>query len=64
MLIPVLDKNIKKAIEDYLTATELVDFLQIDIEEVVDVFEDKILDNLDDVLELIGLRGYENEDNG
>lgn len=57
-----LDEDIKKAIIDRLEGWELIDFLQISIDEVVDIFEEDIIDNIEDVLELIGLRSSKDED--
>ena len=48
-----LDPLIRSAICDRLEGWELIDFLGIDIETVVDVFEEEILENLEDVIELI-----------
>ena len=62
MLIEMLHKEIRMAIEDRLEGWELVDFLQISAEDIVEAFEDKILENLDDVKELIGLRGIDVDD--
>jgi len=61
MLIEMLDNTIRKAIEDRLEAHELVAFLQLPIEDVVACFEDEILENIEEVLEYIGLRNYDND---
>lgn len=58
-----LDEELKKQIMDRLEGWELVEFLQISIETIVDTFEETILDNLEDVLELAGLKGDNDDDN-
>lgn len=43
---------------------ELVEFLQISVEEVIEAFEEDILENLDEIEDLIGVRerqGYDEE---
>ena len=56
----MLDRETRERIEDFFTGTELVDFLQIDIEEVVDAFEDKIEELIDEIEEFIGVVREEN----
>jgi hypothetical protein len=51
-----MDRETRARIEDFFTATELVDFLCVPIEEIVDRLEDVIEENLDEVEEFIGLR--------
>lgn len=53
-MIPKLTKEQKQQIVDTLEAVELVDFLGISIEDIVEYFEDLILDNLEEVEELLG----------
>ena len=53
-MIPKLTKEQKQQIVDTLEAVELVDFLNISIEDIVEYFEDTILDNLEEVEELLG----------
>ncbi len=53
-MIPKLTKEQKQQIVDTLEAVELVDFLDISIEDIVEYFEDTILDNLEEVEELLG----------
>lgn len=57
-----LSDLVKKAIIDRLEGWELIEFLQIDIETVVDTFEDEILDNITDVLELINMESEEEDE--
>ena len=52
----MLDRETRKRIEDYFDPTELVDYLQVTTEEVVDAFEDKIDEHLEDIEEFIGVR--------
>jgi hypothetical protein len=61
MFNDMLDNTIRKAIEDRLEAEELVAFLRIPIEDIITYFEDEILENIIEVLEYIGLRGYDND---
>jgi predicted house-cleaning noncanonical NTP pyrophosphatase (MazG superfamily) len=56
----IVNKEIKDALADRLEGWEIVDFLQISAEDVIEAFEDKIIENLDDVLELANLRGFNN----
>ncbi len=51
-----INKDTKAAIADRLEGWELFDFLQITIEDVIELFEDEIEENLEDVLEFCGLR--------
>lgn len=57
-----MNEELKKQICDYFDAWELVEFLQISTEDVVDVFEDEIMANLEDVEELLGLRQEEEDE--
>lgn len=57
-----LDKNTKNAIIDRLEGWELVDFLQISIEAVIEAFESQILENLEDVEDFVGLRNKDEEE--
>jgi hypothetical protein len=50
-----LDEDLKQAIRDRLEGYELVEFLQIDIEDVILAFEEEILDKLPDIKELLGM---------
>lgn len=59
----VLDKEIKKALEDRLESWELIEFLGIHIETIIDVFEDEIIENLEDVLEFANLVDLDESDN-
>jgi len=56
----MLNKELKNILADRLEGWELVDFLQIDIDTVIDAFEDEIEENLDDVLEFAGIKGLDN----
>jgi hypothetical protein len=48
-----LDKNVKEAICDRLFGWELIEFLNIPIEDIVELFEEDILDNINDIKEFI-----------
>jgi hypothetical protein len=51
-----VDTLTKQRIEDFFEATELVDFLQLPVSEVIERFEDEIEEALDEIEELIGVR--------
>jgi hypothetical protein len=53
----MLTKEDKARISDYFDSWELVAYLQLDIADVIEAFEDDIEDALDDINELIGLKG-------
>lgn len=55
----LLNKELKEILADRLEGWELVDFLQIDIDTVIDAFEDEIEENLEDVLEFAGIKGLD-----
>lgn len=48
-----LSADFKEAIVDWFTPEELVEFLNIRIEDIIEVFEDEILDNFDELAEEI-----------
>jgi hypothetical protein len=50
-----LDPFIKQALIDRLEGWELVELLNIDAEAIVELFEDQILDKLEEVLEIVGI---------
>lgn len=51
-----MDTETRNRIEDWFTGFELVEFLQISVEDVVDAFEDEIEEALDEIEELMGVR--------
>lgn len=56
-----LNNTVKDALADRLEAWELVDFLDIPIEDVLSAFEDKIVENLEEVLDFAGIKNLETE---
>lgn len=46
-----MDDNFKKALADFFTAQELVDFLEIPVEDIIELFEEDIKDFEDDLKE-------------
>ena len=58
-----MDQSLKDKLIDRFESWELIEFLQISIEDVVDIFEAEIEESMDDVLELLGLRVEEDEGN-
>lgn len=51
-----MDKEFRQILYDRFEGWEIVEFLQIPIEEIVDIFEDRIIENLEDVEDLAGIR--------
>lgn len=51
-----MDSETRKRIEDFFTSFELVEFLQLSIEDVIDAFEAEVEEHLDEIEELIGVR--------
>lgn len=49
----VLDNDLKSAICDRLFGWELIEFLRIPIEDIVELFEEEILDNISEVKDFI-----------
>lgn len=52
----MLDKETRGRIADYFDAADLVDFLQLKTEDVIDAFEIEIEEALDDIEDMIGIR--------
>jgi hypothetical protein len=57
----VLTKDFKTLVCDRFETAELAEFLQISIEDFVEMFEDEIEVNYEDIAEMIGLKDN-NED--
>lgn len=51
-----MDAETRKRIEDFFEGFELVEFLQIDVSDIIDAFEERILEELEDIEELMGVR--------
>lgn len=51
-----MDEETTKRLCDFFEGFELVEFLQISIEDVVEAFAETIEDNLDEIEEFIGVR--------
>tara|TARA_B100000745_G_C19915303_1_gene307321 strand:+ start:281 stop:589 length:309 start_codon:yes stop_codon:yes gene_type:complete len=58
-----VDDELKKAICDRLEGWELVDFLQVPIEEILDLLEERVEENIEDVLDFCNLRNDNNNNN-
>lgn len=56
-----IDKELRKALVDRLTGDEIVEYLQIDTDYVIELFEDEIMNNLDEIKELAGLPVEDND---
>lgn len=57
----MVDKNLKYILSDRFESWELCEFLQIDIEDFIERYENEIEEQIEDVKELAGLRGYDDE---
>ena len=55
-----LAPELKEALIDRVEAWDLVEFLGLSASEIVEAFEDKIVEHLEDVLEEYGIEGIEN----
>lgn len=49
----MLDRETRKRIEDFFEPSELVEYLGISIEDIVDIFEEEIDEQIEDIEELI-----------
>jgi hypothetical protein len=52
-----MDTETKRRIEDFFEGFELVEFLRIDVSEIIERFEDEIEEALDEIEELMQVRG-------
>lgn len=57
-----LDPLVRDAIIDRLEGWELVEFLNISTERIVELLTEEILDNLNDVKELVGMEIEDDDD--
>ena len=57
-----LPDDLRRKIEDRFEGWEIVEFLRIDVEDVIDAFEEDILDHLADLLEEGGIAYGEEEE--
>lgn len=60
-----MDTETRKRIEDFFEGFELVEFLQLDVSDVIEAFEEQVEEALDEIEELIGVRerhGYTKEE--
>lgn len=55
-----LPDDLKKAIIDRVEAWDLVDFLGLTVEDVVEAFEERIVENLSAVLDMYNIEGITN----
>ncbi|MBU6231647.1 hypothetical protein KGP36_03180 [Patescibacteria group bacterium] len=51
-----LTPELRDAIIDRFEAWDLVDFLMLKTEQIVDAFEDVIVDNLEDIMDYVNIR--------
>lgn len=52
----MLTKEDKARIADFFEATELVDFLQLKVEDIIEAFEEDIEEHIDDIEDAIGVK--------
>lgn len=50
-----MDKETKELIVDYFEPSELVEYLEIDMEYLVELLDEEIIEKLDALLELMGV---------
>lgn len=55
----MLDKETRARIADYFTAAELAEYLQLDVNDLIEDHSGEIEDVLDDLLELMGVSNGE-----
>ncbi len=61
MIIERLDPYVKEALADRLDPWEIIEFLEVPTEEIIEYFEDEIIENLAGILELAGILNLEND---
>ncbi len=59
----MIERDVREALVDRLEGWELVEFLQLSTEEIIDLIEDRILDKLEEVKEFAGITNIEYNDN-
>ena len=57
-----MDDNFKKALADFFTAEELVAFLGIPVEDIIEVFEEDIKDFEDDLKDELNYKDNDERD--
>jgi hypothetical protein len=57
-----MDDNFKKALADFFTAQELVDFLEIPVEDIIELFEEDIKDFEDDLKDEMNYKDNDKDD--
>lgn len=55
-----MERELKERLADFFEADELVEYLAIPVEDVVEAFETEIEERLDSILELMGIVNGEN----
>lgn len=58
----MLDRETKKRIADFFDPSELVEYLGIEVDDVIEIFEEDIEECLDEIEELIGYKEDETEE--
>lgn len=61
MLIAKLDPLLRGEIENRMYASEVVDFLGITTEDIIDLLEDRIIENAKEFKDLFGLEDDQQE---
>lgn len=57
-----MDENFKKALADFFTAQELVDFLEIPVEDIIELFEEDIKDFEDELKDEMNYKDNDKDD--
>lgn len=58
----ILNKELRNQLTDFFDKEELVSYLPITVEDILDSFEDEILEILDDLCEIMGIEPETDED--
>lgn len=57
-----LDRELKNAIIAYFEGYELVEYMQVSVEDIIELLEEHVLDNITDIKEEIGYNNDTDED--
>ena len=54
-----MDEELRKIIADYFDAGDFAEFIGVSTMQLINAFEDEVMDNMEDIKEMIGLRYIE-----
>ncbi len=57
-----MDKEFKQALADYFEAWDLVDLLELKTDDIIEAFEDVILERVEEMKEHIGYKDIETDE--